>query len=144
MKKFLVLLITVIAMYTSVQAQTVLTRNKYIWSYTGLSTDTVTTGVGTLSKYVVLNKPDGFFYTVKVKVSDSSAGATGTIKLQGKQFAADNYTDITTITWHGGGTDTTAIFQNISSKLYWRYLKVLVTPTANRIKLTSIDMSLRK
>ena len=127
-----------------VSAQTVLPKNTYIWSYTGLSTDTATTSVGTVSKYVLLNKPDGFFYTVKVKVSDSSAGATGTIKLQGKQFSNDSFTDITTITWKGGGTDTTVIFQNISTKLYWRYLKVLVTPTANRIKLTKIDASLRK
>ncbi len=150
MKKFLILVILFISML-SVGAQTVrkktLPTNIYLWEYTGTAADTLGAGQTTWGYETILNKADGFFYNIRVKVSDKTTGAAGagTIKLQGKHFSTDNYTDITTITWTGvGSTDTIAPFTQVTTKQYYRYLKVLVTRTGGLIKVDYIKNSIKK
>jgi len=143
MKKVILFLILCFG-FISLQAQTVLPIEKYIFSYVGISTDTVGVGTTVLNKAIQLNKLDGIFYNAKVKVSDVTAGATCTIALQGKIFSSDTYTTINTYTWYGGGTDTTVLFTSNTNKVYWRYLNFKITRTANKAKLTSIDLSIKK
>ena len=150
MKKFILLIALVIG-FLSVSAQTVRTKtlpvNIYLWEYTGLATDTLGAGQTTWGYETVINKSDGFFYNIRVKVSDKTTGANGvgTIKLQGKHFSTDTYSDITTISWTGvGSTDTITPFTQVTTKQYYRYLKVLVTRTGGLIKVDYIKNSLKK
>lgn len=123
-------------------------NNKYVNEYTGVATDTLGTVTATTWSYEVpVNKADGLFYVGKLKVSDKTTGAAGvcTIKMQGKYFAADTYTDITTISWTGvGSTDTTAVFTSVSSKVYYRYLRVLVTNTSGKSKIDYYKLLIKR
>src|SRR5690554_2344490 len=102
MKKFLFLLTALICLISvSSTAQTVLPAKKYIYEYTGVASDSVGVVNTTWNKAIQLNKLDGLFYNAAVKVSDVTEDATCTIKLQGKMFATDTYTDITELEWTG-------------------------------------------
>lgn len=112
-----------------------------VWvnEYVGVATDTLGTVTATTWSYAIpVNKPDGLYYVGKVKVSDKTTGSAGvcTIKIQGKYFDADSYTDITTVNWTGiGSTDTTAVFTSVSNKSYYRYYRFLVTNTSGKSKI---------
>lgn len=126
---------------------TTLPRNIYFVNYTGVAADTLGVGQTTWGYEVNLNKADGYFYNIRVKISDKTTGGAGvgTIKLQGKHFNTDSYSDITTISWTGvGSTDTIAPFSQITTKQYYRYLKILVTRTGGLIKVDYIKESLKK
>jgi len=142
MKKLL--LVTMLFAFAFAQAQTILPVKTYIYTYTGVATDTVGSGTTTWNKAIQLNKLDGLYYNAKVKVSDVVDGAACTVKLQGKIFSTDSYTDISTVTWTGAGTDTTILFTQNSNKVYYRYLNFLVTRTAGKLKVDYINLSLKR
>lgn len=123
-------------------------NSKFVYEYTGVATDTLGTVTATTWSYEVpVNKADGLMYVAKLKVSDKTTGAAGvcTIKMQGKYFAADAYTDITTISWTGvGSTDTTAVFTSVSNKVYYRYLRVLVTNTSGKSKIDYYKLLIKR
>jgi hypothetical protein len=123
-------------------------NNKWVTEYTGVAADTLGTVTATTWSYAVpVNKSDGLYYVAKLKVSDKTTGAAGVcaIKLQGKYFNADAYTDITTISWTGvGSTDTTAVFTSVSSKVYYRYLRVLVTNSSGKSKIDYYKILIKK
>lgn len=146
MKKFLMLLLIVIgAALAQVKAQTVLQPETWAVEYTGVASDTVGAAtVTTWNKGFFLNKGDALFYNAKVKVADKAANGACTITLQGKYFANDTYTTITTMTWLAGGTDTTVLFTGNTNKVYYRFLNFLVTRTASSAKVISIKLSLKK
>jgi len=145
MKKIILFLIIAIGFLAStVKAQTILPVEKYVFSYVGVATDTVGVGTTVWNKAIQLNKLDGLFYNANIKVSDVTAGATATIKLKGKVFGSDTYTDITTVLWKGGGTDTTIVFTSNTNKVYWRYLQFEVTRTNAKLKVDYINLSLKK
>lgn len=151
MKRIILFIAFLAGIFVAVEAQTVKTfmypSGTYTKTYTGISTDTLGVGQTTWAYEMELNKPDGLFYTTRVKISDKTTGAngTGTVVLAGKYFDTDNYTTITTTTWTGiGSTDSIIPFQNISSKSYYRYLKVTVTRTGGLIKVDYIKNSLKK
>lgn len=135
----------------AVQAQTV---KKFMYpagtftkTYTGTVSDTLGVGQTTWGYEMEVNKSDGLFYNTRVKVSDKTTGANGvcTVKLQGKYFDTDAYSDITTVTWTGvGSTDSIIPFQNVSAKNYYRYMKILVTRTGGMLKVDYIKNSLKK
>jgi len=150
MKKFLLIIAFVVGMF-AMQAQTVKSymypAGTYTKTYTGMAADTLGVGQTTWGYEMEVNKPDGLFYNTRVKVSDKTTGANGvaTVKLQGKYFDTDTYSDITTVTWTGvGSTDSIIPFQNISTKNYYRYIKVLVTRTGGMLKVDYIKNSFKK
>ena len=108
-------------------------------NYTGLAADTLGTVTATTWSYEIpVNKFDGLFYVSKIKLSDKTTGANGvcTVKFQGKYFDSDNYTDITTVQWTGvNSTDTTIPFSNVSTKIYYPYIRQLVTNTSGKSKV---------
>lgn len=145
MKKLLFLLTALTCLFSiSSTAQTILPVKKYIYEYKGVASDTVGVVDTVWNKAIQLNKLDGLFYNAAVKVSDATAGATCKIKLQGKVFATDTYTDITELKWTGTGTDTTFVFTGNTNKIYYRYLNFLVTGTANKTKIDYVKLSLKK
>lgn len=141
MKKFIVLFALLIG-FVSVNAQTatLISRVNNYFEWTGSAAhDTVGGTVTTWSKPILLGGDQVVYYYSKVKVTET-AGFACTIKLQGKYFDSDTYTDITTITYGGAGADTTAIFAEASTPIKYRYLNVLVTRTAGTGKVTSVKL----
>lgn len=122
--------------------------NSWVNEYTGVATDTLGTVTATTWSYEIpVNKAEGLYYVGKVKVSDKTTGAAGvcTIKIQGKYFAADAYTDITTVSWTGvGSTDTTAVFTSISNKVYYRFIRYLVTNTSGKSKVDFAKLLIKR
>jgi len=150
MKRLLLAIAFIVGLF-AIQAQTVRVApypaGTYTKTYVGLATDTLGVGQTTWGYEIQVNKPDGLFYNTRVKISDKTTGANGvgTVKLQGKYFDTDTYTDITTVTWTGvGSTDSIIPFQNVSTKNYYRYIKVLVTRTGGLIKVDYIKNSFKK
>lgn len=149
MKKILALVILFVS-FVAVSAQTskqvTLKPAQYYFTYTGVAADNVNAATkdSTWNMIVRLNKSDGVLYNVKVKVADLTAGATAKVILQGRNFATDSWTTIISIAWKGGGTDTTVVFSNVSSKIYYRHLNVKLSGTAQKAKLSNIDLSIKK
>ncbi len=143
MKKFLMFLILAIGFF-SANAQTILKVDNYVYLYTGVAADTVSTVDTLWTKDIQLNKLEGLFYNGKVKVSDITAGAKCKVSIKGKIFATDAYTNITTVQWYGGGTDTTILFTSNTNKVYWRYLQFEVDQVATKLKVDYINLSLKK
>lgn len=149
MKKFFALVILFVS-FVAVSAQTskqvTLKPAQYYLTYTGIAADSINaaTADSTWNLVVRLNKGDGVLYNAKVKVQDLTAGATAKVILQGRNFATDSWTTITTTAWKGGGTDTTVLFTNVSSKVYYRHLNFKLSGTANKAKLSYINLSIKK
>ena len=150
MKRLLLVLAFTVGLFV-MQAQTVKSfmypAGTYTKTYIGTVSDTLGVGQTTWGYEMEVNKSDGLFYNTRVKVSDKTTGANGacTVKIQGKYFDTDTYSDVTTVTWTGvGSTDSIIPFQNISTKNYYRYLKVLVTRTGGMLKVDYIKNSLKK
>lgn len=122
--------------------------NTWVHEYTGIASDTLGTVTATTFSYTIpVNKPDGLFYVGKIKVSDKTTGANGvcTVKFQGKYFSADAYTDITTVSWTGvGSTDSTITFTSVSNKVYYRYMRYLVTNTGGKSKVDFVKLLIKK
>lgn len=129
---------------TIAQTNKVISTDKYIVEYNGVATsDTVGGTVTTWNKPILLDSYNKVFYNFKVKVSETASFAC-TVKLQGKVFSDDSYTDITTKTYTGIGTDTTVTFIQDTSASKYRYFNVLITRTAGTGKLTYIKSSFKR
>lgn len=143
MKKLILFLFVLLAFAANAQKALVIPpldfNTTWVHEYTGVATDTLGTVTATTWSYEIpVNKADGLFYVGKIKVSDKTTGAAGvcTVKLQGKYFAADAYTDITSVSWTGlGSTDSTITYTSVSNKVYYRYLRYLVTNTGGKSKI---------
>jgi len=152
MKKIILLLLVMVAVVANAQKAVVIApldfSNVWVNEYVGVATDTLGTVTATTWSYEIpVNKPDGLMYVGKIKVSDKTTGANGvcTVKMQGKYFAADAYTDITTVSWTGiGSTDSTITFTSVSSKVYYRYLRYLVTDTGGKSKVDYTKTLIKK
>ena len=152
MKKFILFLFVMIAFVANAQKAIVVApldfANTWVHEYVGVATDTLGTVTATTWSYEIpVNKPDGLMYVGKIKLSDKTTGAAGvcTVKLQGKYFAADAYTDITTVSWTGvGSTDSTITYTSVSNKVYYRYLRYLVTNTGGKSKVNFVKLMIKK
>lgn len=106
-----------------------------VWNYTyaGVATDTIGVGTTTWSKSIEVACPYQASYVIQVKVSDRAAGGAATVALKAKNFAADAYTTLTTVTWTGiGSTDSIITFNSTTNKYNYNYYQVLVTRTASK------------
>ena len=143
MKKLILLLFLAISFLATAQVARTITPLDYTtgWftNYTGVAADTLGTVTATTWSYEIpVNKFDGLFYVSKIKISDKTTGSNGscTVKLQGKYFATDAYIDISTVTWYGvANTDTTITFTSVSAKVYYSYIRQLVTTVSGKTKV---------
>lgn len=143
MKKLILLLLLMVGFTLNAQVAKVATplnfETGWFNNHTGLASDTLGTVTATTWSYEIpVNKFDGLFYVSKIKLSDKTAGADGaaTIKLQGKYLATDPYTDISTVSWTGvNSTDSIIPFISVTNKVYYSYLRQLVTCTSGKIKV---------
>ncbi len=121
----------------------------FIPTYTGVATDTLGTVTATTWSYAVpVNKFDGVFFALEIKLADKTTGANGacTVQPQGKYFATSAYANIgSAITWTGvGSTDSTILITSVSNKVYYPYLRVLVTNTAGKSKVVTYKLIIKK
>lgn len=152
MKKLILFLFVTLAFAVNAQKAIQIAPLDYntVWihEYTGVATDTLGTVTATTWSYEIpVNKPDGLFYVGKIKVADKTTGAAGvcTVKIQGKYFSADAYTDITSVSWTGiGSTDSTIVYTSVSNKVYYRYLRFLVTNTSGKSKIYFVKLMIKK
>jgi len=146
MKKFILFLFMAItfAAFTSAQVAKIappLAENAwFIPNYTGVATDTLGTVTATTWSYTVpVNKFDGVFFSIQIKLADKTTGAAGacTVQPQGKYFENGTYANIgSAVTWTGiGSTDSTITITSVSSKVYYPYIRCLVTNTSGKSKL---------
>jgi len=121
----------------------------FIPTYTGVATDTLGTVTATTWSYAVpINKFDGVFFIAEIKLADKTTGANGvcTVQPQGKYFESSPYVNIgSAVTWTGiGSVDTTILITSVSSKVYYSYLRTLVTNTGGKSKLVTNKLIIRK
>lgn len=62
---------------------------------------------------------------VKVKIDETSGTGSCAVSLQGKKFSGDDWTNITTVNYAGGGSDTTFTISDGTARLY-RYYRLFV------------------
>lgn len=144
---FMVMLFVGITTATAQKAYTLNMGNLWVSEYAGIASDTLGTVVATTFSYTYeLNKPEGVFFNGRVKVSDKTTGANGvcTIVIQGKHFSTDTYSTLKTVSWTGiGSTDTVAPLTEVTTKMYYRYYKVLVTNTGGKSKVDYVKLSFK-
>jgi hypothetical protein len=153
MKKIILVLFAIV-MIVGVNAQVAKViapldfSNTWVNEYTGVATDTLGTVTATTWSYEIpVNKPDGLLYVGQIKVADKTTGAAGvcTVKLQGKYFSTDAYTDITSVAWTGvGSTDSTITYTSVTNKIYYRYLRYHVTNTGGKSKIVWVKTMIKK
>lgn len=113
-----------------------LATDQFVYDYSGVASDTVGIGTTTWFKELNINKPQMLYYNNQLKVTKVSGSPRATIKLQGKIFSTDTYTDITTTAYYGTTADTTINYTQVTTKQSYRYYKLLITATAGRTKVT--------
>lgn len=70
------------------------------------------------------NKPSPVKYDIQVGIDKLSGTPVTAISLQGKKWAGDAWTNITTVSY-GGTADTTINFTQVSTAQYYRMFRVL-------------------
>lgn len=154
MKK-LILLIALLVGFVSLQAQiarvaTPLAENAwFVPTYTGVASDTLGTVTATTWSYAVpINKFDGVFFISEIKLADKTTGANGVciVQPQGKYFESGTYVNIgSAITWTGiGSTDSTITIASVSSKVYYPYIRILVTNTSGKSKVVTNKLVIKR
>lgn len=121
----------------------------FIPTYTGVAADTLGTVTATTWSYAVpINKFDGVFFISQIKLADKTTGANGvcTVQPQGKYFDNSTYVNIgSAVTWTGvGSTDTTITIASVSSKVYYPYIRILVTNTGGKSKVVTNKLIIKK
>lgn len=144
MKKLIALLFAVLFIGT-LSAQNImnLSEANLYYKYTGVATDTASIG-GTLNKVIVPNSTWGLYYDVKFKITEVSATTSTAVAFQGRKFNGDAWSTITTITYRGTGTDTTAYYTQVSTKQFYNEYRLLITPANGKVKLTTLEAYFRK
>lgn len=154
MKK-IILLIALLVGFVSLQAQIArvaapLAENAwFIPTYTGVATDTLGTVTATTWSYTVpINKFDGVFFISQIKLADKTTGANGvcTVQPQGAYFDGGTYANIgSAITWTGvGSTDSTITIASVTTKVYYPYIRILVTNTSGKSKVVTNKLVIKR
>jgi len=154
MKK-LILFISIILLSFAASAQKAISvpaldfNTGWFTTYTGAASDTLNaTNATTWSYEVPVNKFDGIFFVYQIKLADKTTGANGrcTLQSQGKYFDGGEYANIgSQITWTGvGSTDSTITITSISSKVYYPYIRLLVTNVAGKSKVVSNKLVIKR
>lgn len=87
----------------------------------------VITQTDTLKSYVigVDNSPNALKQYVRVKLTENSGTAVVNVKVQGKVFWDESYTDLADVDYTGTGSDTTIVFDGTSAhEMQW--YKILI------------------
>ena len=132
--KRLFILITVIAFTLTVSAQDVtqsIGRNASNISYTGNASDTITNTDSWDYQWSLAAKDKLQGYNIHVKLDSVSGTPADAAVLAGSQ---DNvtFTTISTISWSGTTSDTTLIFNDVSTGILYKHLRLRITGTGTQ------------
>jgi hypothetical protein len=122
MKKIIIILITVVLSLSLFAQDRTVTQemkpspNYTLLEYDGVANDTVSNNRDSLAVDLFLNKPYPVGYYIYLDIDTVSSSST-TIKLQGRVFDEESWTDISSVSF-GGTADTTFVFsfQNESNQ----------------------------
>ena len=155
MKKFILFLVALIAFTFVAEAQ--LARQAAplgadVWfqpTYTGVAADTLGTVTATTwSLATPINKFDGVFFIYEIKLADKTTGAAGvcTVQPQGKYFATGAYANIgSAVSWTGvGSTDSLITIASVTNKVYYPYLRLLVTNSSGKSKVVHQKLIIKR
>ena len=153
MKKLILFLCLAIGFIANAQvARIAVPLSEIAWfipTYTAVASDTLGTVTATTWSYAVpINKFDGVFFAIEIKLADKTSGAAGacTVQPQGKYFASGNYVNIgSAITWTGiNSVDSTITIANVTTKVYYPYIRTLVTNTSGKSKVVTYKLVIKR
>jgi len=134
MKKILILLVVVSFVACKAKGQTVKTKalNYQQWFYGDDSDYSLSTsGDSVLTYTITLNKATDVLYDVQIVLDSVSGTPDYDIDLKGKVFENDAWSDLETdVEWDGASADTTILFQEHSTAVFYRYLQLQVNGQA--------------
>jgi hypothetical protein len=149
MKKFILFLFAALIVSVSLNAQSGRSYEFPVGLYATealpfTAADTAT-NAAPWSFTIIPNKGNTLWYTFAVKITEVSATTSTVIQLQHKKFAYQAWANLgSAITYHGTGSDTTALITEESTKTFARYLRILVTPANGKVKTTFILPSFKQ
>ncbi len=121
--------------------------SEYFPYYAGVAGDTCGTTQDTMEYKWFVNKERALLYDWNVKVTEKRGRGLLTISLQGRNFSTESWTNITSTTYYGGGTDTTVKFsqQTTASAVFYNHFRVYLTKanTLGAVNLNFITGSLK-
>jgi len=144
MKKLIFLLSIITVIFSlNVNAQDYkINKNTTYFEYSGEDSDTVIAD-GTWGLWLANQKDFSMLHAVKVSLDSVSGTPTCDVKLQGKVFDDDSWTDITTVEWTGTTSDTTFTISETSTAKFYRHYRVYIDTDATEQKL-KVDKILMK
>lgn len=133
MKSIFILLITLfVAFNVSGQTAKAKTLNGEQWYYADDSDYSLAiTGDSTLTYTITLNKADDLLYDVQITMDSVGGTPNYVLDLKGRVFTDDSWSDLETdVTWTGTSSDTTVLFQEHSTAVFYRQIQLQVTGQA--------------
>lgn len=94
----------------------------YYGNFGDVITETDTLGVYTIA---LDNNIDAMKQYARIKLTENSGTALVDVKVQGKVFVDDTYTDLLSVSYAGTGSDTTIVLDGTSAHEY-RFYKILL------------------
>jgi hypothetical protein len=141
MKKFIFLLSLVLVGFVA-QAQDVNMKVGTYGSYAYAGVSDITGTAGTINKTFFTSKDYIYLYNVTVDIDTFSGTGTNTVYLKGSNDGVNYYT-ITSKTHKSTSGDTVIQFNDVSTGVLWRYLRVTETAgSSTRTKIGSIAVKI--
>lgn len=89
------------------------------------------TGDSVITYTITLNKPDDVLYDVQVTLDSVSGTPDYLVDLKGRVFTDDSWSDLETdVAWKGTSSDTTILFQEHSTAVFYRQIQLQVNGQA--------------
>lgn len=133
--KRIVILIFSLVLVVGAMAQTTKTKalSTNQWYYSDDSNYSLSTdGDSVLTYTFTLNKADDVLYDVQIALDSIGGTPNYVLDLKGKVFEDDDWSDIETdVEWTGTSADTTILFQEHSTAVYYRYIQLQVNGQAS-------------
>jgi hypothetical protein len=103
-------------------------REDIFFKYPGVAKDSCGVTQDTLEYKWFINKAYDLLYDVQVKLTEIRGRGLCTVSLQGRKFESDSWSNITSVIYYGGGTDTTITFtqHTIASAVAWNHLRAYI------------------
>lgn len=122
-------------------------KNSTYLRYVGVAADTMGIADSTWTyTFKIKDRFDATKQAVRVELDEVSGTGRVVAALKGKDFWQDSWTSITSVTYYGGGSDTTFYLNNSTAKSY-RFYAIdfdVAATTTQQLKLTEFEFSLYK
>lgn len=125
MKNLIIILLSVFALSMSAQDKVgSLSLSNYFDDFTFNSGDSIYSADSVYQVQVNLNKPEPVKYDIFVSLDSISGSDSVYVRLKGKRFAEESYTQLDSVAWYQSSTDTNFVFSEQSTAKYYRILLI--------------------